>query len=130
MQTADLGMVPLMRFEPGRTVLRRCWRGGRITFLQLTRVVADDERVVDADRSWRWKDEEEFAAKTGHPLYWTAAQAAQIRQDGEQLAKLAEAGVFPFDGTWCDWRPDPAWATQPGGAVPQRTAGWDRPRAV
>lgn len=36
---------------------------------------------------------------------------------------MVEAGAFPFDGTWCDFRPDPAWA------VPaELPAGWDRPR--
>ncbi|HEX2774384.1 MAG TPA: DUF402 domain-containing protein, partial [Micromonosporaceae bacterium] len=78
---------------------------------------------VEPDRTWRWKDEDEFAEKTGHPLYWTAEEAAAIRARGEALAARAEARQFPFDGTWCDFRPDPAWP------VPQRPAGWDRPRA-
>lgn len=212
-----------MRFEPGQTVLRRCWRGGKITFLQATRVIEDGERglllfqpaggthwritaadgrthhdgtvdelgedaalaalewaghdvlhwqrpgepwsvwlffrdgrfrswygnledpfvrwddgdvrgidfadnaldvLVDPDRGWRWKDEAELAAKTGHPLYWDESGAAAIRADGRRLVELVESGAFPFDGAWCDFRPDPAWP------VPQRTAGWDRPRAV
>jgi hypothetical protein len=25
------------------------------------------------------------------------------------MIALAEAGRFPFDGTWTDFRPDPAW---------------------
>src|SRR5687768_13402572 len=33
-----------MIFEPGRTILHRYWRAGRITFLQVTRVVSDDDR--------------------------------------------------------------------------------------
>ncbi|MEV1288329.1 DUF402 domain-containing protein [Micromonospora sp. NPDC049679] len=65
--------------------------------------------IVAADRSWTWKDEESFAAKVGHPGYWTAEEAQKIRACGEQVAREAEAGKFPFDGTWCDFRPDPEW---------------------
>lgn len=211
-----------MRFAPGEVMLRRFWRGGRITFLQLTRVVADDEhglrlwlpagypywRIVGedgrthhdttvdqlgaarltrhtwtgsdvmmwlptdeaysvwwfwsdgnfdgwhvnleepyqrwadrgcagvdsadhaldlritADRRWQWKDEDEFQAKTGHPMYWTQAQADRIRATGTRLATLAERGAFPFDGTWCGYRPDAGWT------VPALPPGADRPRAL
>ncbi|GHJ47068.1 hypothetical protein Cs7R123_44100 [Catellatospora sp. TT07R-123] len=212
-----------MYFTPGQTVLRRCWRGGRITFLQAARVVEDDARglllwlpagvtywrlmtedgrnhhdgtvdelgadamlqpltwighdvlmwqrsgepwsvwwffraghfvgwygnledsfvrwrdadacgidfadnaldvLIEPDLSCRWKDEAEFVSRTGHPHYWNAAEAGEIRADGERLIKVAESGEFPFDGTWCDFRPDPTWP------VPQRTPGWDRPQAV
>jgi Protein of unknown function (DUF402) len=80
--------------------------------------------VVRPDHSWRWKDDEEFEAKIGLPLYWTAAQASEIRATAERLAKLAEAAEFPFDGTWCGFRPDASWT------VPALPPGHDRPRAV
>src|ERR1700730_8976111 len=32
-----------MRFAPGEILLRRSWRGGRISFMTVTRVAADDE---------------------------------------------------------------------------------------
>jgi hypothetical protein len=80
--------------------------------------------VVRPDRTWRWKDEDEFHARTGHPLYWTEAQAAQIRATADRLVKLAEAGEFPFDGTWCGFRPDASWT------VPGLPPGHDRPRAI
>jgi Protein of unknown function (DUF402) len=80
--------------------------------------------IVRPDRSWRWRDEDEFHAKTGHPLYWTEAQAAQIRATGERLTKLAEASEFPFDGTWCGFRPDASWT------IPALPPGHDRPRAL
>jgi hypothetical protein len=79
--------------------------------------------VVAADRTWRRKDEEEFIARTGQPLYWSADQAARIRATGERLASLVEAGAFPFDGTWCGFRPDASWT------VPPLPVGHDRPRA-
>jgi hypothetical protein len=80
--------------------------------------------VVRPDHSWRWKDEDEFQAKIGHPLYWTPAQASEIRATADRLVKLAEAAEFPFDGTWCGFRPDASWT------VPALPSGHDRPRAV
>jgi predicted RNA-binding protein associated with RNAse of E/G family len=76
---------------------------------------------VEPDRTWRWKDEDEFTKLIGHPVFWNTEQAAQIRAEGERLIKLVEAGEFPFDGTWCDERPDPGWPTL------VRPDGWDTP---
>jgi hypothetical protein len=196
-----------MKFAPGEVLVRRHWRGGRITRMHVLRVAADDEQglrlwlpsgspqwrsdeggqlrrsmwsgpdvlmwlpaskpysvcwfwadgmfdgwtanleepyvrwadrgcagvdtadqalglVVRPDRSWRWRDEDEFHARTGHPLFWTEAQAAQIRGNGDRLVKLVEAAEFPFDGVWCGFRPDASWT------VPGLPAGHDRPRAL
>ncbi|GGM54213.1 hypothetical protein GCM10012275_26630 [Longimycelium tulufanense] len=67
---------------------------------------------VSPDRGWEWKDEDEAGAAVDAGLF-TAAEMAQLRAEGERMIALAEAGRFPFDGTWCDFRPEP---------------GWDRPR--
>jgi hypothetical protein len=64
--------------------------------------------VVLPDRSWRWKDEDEAAAAVAAGRF-TSAELALLRVEGERMIALAEAGAFPFDGTWCDFRPDPAW---------------------
>lgn len=64
---------------------------------------------VYPDRSWEWKDVESFEQKTGDPRFWDADEAAEVRAEGERVIKLIEAGDFPFDGTWCDFRPDPSW---------------------
>jgi hypothetical protein len=208
-----------VKFAPGEVLLRRYWRGGRISTLFVARVAADDERglrlwlpigspflrleaedsrahhpealpgarlvrgawtgsdvmiwmppgcsysvwwfwsdgafdgwyvnleephvrwsdrgcagvdtadhaldiTVSPDHTWRWKDEAEFDARTGHALYWSQAQAYQIRATGERLARSAEAAEFPFDGTWTGFRPDASWT------VPGIPAGHDRPRAL
>ncbi len=91
------------------------WEGG---------IDAQDQALdvwVAPDRSWRWKDEDEFEERTGHPLYWEASEVAAIRAEGERMIALAEAGAFPFDGTWVDFRPDPQWTptTMP--------VNWDSP---
>lgn len=79
---------------------------------------------VEPDGTWQLKDIEEFEARIGRPHYWDARQAAEIRALGERLASLAEAGKHPFDGTHCDFRPDPHWPV-PGPGLPP---GWDTPR--
>jgi hypothetical protein len=65
--------------------------------------------VVTPDRRWEWKDEDDFAACTDQPGFWTAAEAREIRAEGERVVREIEAGSFPFDGTWCRFRPDPDW---------------------
>jgi hypothetical protein len=65
--------------------------------------------VVAPDRTVQWKDEAEFVARTGHPWYWDAEQAAAIRASAARVAALAEQRAFPFDGSHCGFRPDPAW---------------------
>jgi Protein of unknown function (DUF402) len=84
----------------------------------------DLDIVVEPDRSWRWKDEAEFAAHLAHPdVYWVPDPDG-VRAEGERVVKLIEAGDFPFDGTGIDFRPDPGWS------VPTvMPPGWDRPRA-
>jgi Protein of unknown function (DUF402) len=63
---------------------------------------------VEPDRSWSWKDEDEADASVAAGRL-TSEQLVLLRAEGERLIALAEAGEFPFDGTWCDFRPDPSW---------------------
>lgn len=85
--------------------------------------VADHELdiTVAPDRTWKWKDERSFAEKTGDPAYWSATEAAAIRAEGERVARLAEAGAFPFDGSWCAYRPPASWTPPPRSHPPRRT---------
>ena len=54
--------------------------------------------------------------------YWVRDEAA-VWAEGRRVIKIAEAGEFPFDGTWTDFRPDPSWP------IPELPPGWDRPVA-
>jgi hypothetical protein len=65
--------------------------------------------IVSPERRWQWKDEDEFAACTDQPGFWTAAAAREIRAEGKRVIEEIEAGAFPFDGTWCEFQPDPTW---------------------
>jgi predicted RNA-binding protein associated with RNAse of E/G family len=86
----------------------------------------DLDVVIDPDRSWRWKDEEEFAERLRTPEYYWVDDERRVRQAGLDVIKLVEAGDFPFDGTWTGFRPDTEWGPITS-SVPLR--GWDLPRA-
>lgn len=64
--------------------------------------------MVTAAGEWSWKDEDEAeeAVLAGR---LTADELTRLRAEGERLGALAEAGAFPFDGTWTDFSPDPGW---------------------
>lgn len=64
---------------------------------------------VSPDRAWSWKDEDEFAERTGHPDYWTATEAGAVRAEAGKVIAEVEAGVFPFDGALTRFRPEPTW---------------------
>jgi predicted RNA-binding protein associated with RNAse of E/G family len=77
---------------------------------------------VEPDRTWRWKDEDEFAERTGVENFWNAEKAARIRAEGERVIAVIEAGLHPFDGLHTGFRPDAAW--EPTRFGPE----WDLPR--
>jgi hypothetical protein len=84
----------------------------------------DLDIVVRPDRSWQWKDEDELVERSAYPEHYWVDDPEAVRAEGERVTKLIDAGGFPFDGTWCDFRPDPCWT------VPESfPVGWDRPRA-
>ncbi len=64
--------------------------------------------VVDAGLNWRWKDEDELeeAVAVGR---LTDAEARAVRIEGERVVADIEGRRWPFDGSFDEWRPDPAW---------------------
>ena len=98
------------------------WDDGDVAGIDM--VDQDLDIWVPPDRSWQWKDEEEFVERLAFPDHYWVSDEAAVRAEGRRVVKLIEAGEFPFDGTWCDFQPDPQWT------VPARLpAGWDRPSA-
>jgi hypothetical protein len=69
---------------------------------------------MDAQGSVHWKDEHELAAAVEFGRF-TAADAAEIRAEGERVYRAMEARAYPYDGSWLDWRPDPSWTVPPLG---------------
>ena len=76
---------------------------------------------VAPDRSWNWKDEEEFLGRLAIPEHYWVEDEAAVRAESERVVKEIEAGEFPFDGTWIDFMPPPRWE------LPALEPGWDRP---
>ncbi|NUR91642.1 MAG: DUF402 domain-containing protein [Nonomuraea sp.] len=110
-QPADAGYAVWWGFSADLTfrgwyvnLERRVVRDGAIDVLD-----HDLDLLIDPDGAWQWKDEDTFTAKIGHPAYWSRAEADRIRGVGEHVLALARRGAFPFDGRWCDFRPDPDW---------------------
>jgi hypothetical protein len=69
--------------------------------------------VVEADGSWRWKDEEKMEDWVRQGRF-TGEDVAAIRAEGERVL-----AAWPFPTGWEDWQPDPAWT------VPALPDGWE-----
>jgi hypothetical protein len=96
------------------------WDDGHLAGVDI--IDQDLDIVVHPDRTWEWKDEEEFAERLTHPEHYWVRDEAAVRAEGLRVIKQIEAGDFPFDGTWTDLRPDPAWT-----AFTEVPEGWNRP---
>jgi uncharacterized protein DUF402 len=83
------------------------WHDGELVGVDTTDYDLDIQG--DQDGGWAWKDEHEFLERLAFPdAYWVPDEAA-VRAEGERAIRALQAREFPFDGTWCDWAPDPAW---------------------
>ncbi len=75
--------------------------------------------VVAPDRkSWRYKDEDEFADAIAAGLF-TDEEAADVRATAEQALAIVRANRPPFNSIWAMWRPDVLWE------VPELPDGWE-----
>lgn len=76
--------------------------------------------IIDPDRTWRWKDEDELATFVERGLV-EADLCNRIRAEGLRVAACAERNEPPFCEPWADWRPNPEWER------PELPEGWERP---
>ena len=99
------------------------WYGNLQEPLRRTRIGFDSaDQALDVqiapDRTWRWKDEDEFASVQERGVI-SARDAVAIRDEGERVIAAVEANLWPFNAGWEHWRPDPAWP------IPRIQEGWD-----
>ncbi|MET7638247.1 DUF402 domain-containing protein [Streptomyces sp. NPDC005438] len=89
------------------------WSGG----------VDSEDHFLDAevfpDRSWRWRDEDEFEQAREVGLV-DPATAERILANAGRVQALIEEWGTPFTEGWEDFRPDPDWP------VPRLPEDWDR----
>ncbi|NED83999.1 DUF402 domain-containing protein, partial [Streptomyces sp. SID11233] len=62
---------------------------------------------VQRDRSWSWRDEDEFAQACADGLM-SAETAAGVREAGRAAVALIESWGAPFSEPWAEWRPEPS----------------------
>lgn len=74
--------------------------------------------VVELDRTWRWKDDDELRTFVEMGVF-EPGFAEELRAEGLRVVRRAELAEPPFDGAWPRWRPDPSWE------LPELAAGWD-----
>jgi hypothetical protein len=74
--------------------------------------------LVNPDRTWRWKDEDELETLVNEGVF-DAPVAQHVREVGLQVAARAERNEPPFSDPWPEWRPDPAWR------APELPPRWD-----
>jgi len=89
--------------------------------------------VVGPDRTWAWKDEDEFAEAQERGIM-DASMADAIRLDADRVLDDLAAERWPFDDDTPSWRPDASW--QPLGLPSElwlagevRSDGPTRPRS-
>ena len=68
----------------------------------------DLDVVVDPQRQWRWKDEDELEGAVEAGVI-SAAVAERTRAEGIAAIADVEAGAWPFTEEMSNWRPDGAW---------------------
>ncbi|MFF5182502.1 DUF402 domain-containing protein [Streptomyces sp. NPDC000345] len=74
---------------------------------------------VYPDRSWGWRDEDEFAQAQQDGLM-DASVAELVREAGHGAVELIRSWDAPFNEGWQHWRPDASWA------VPLLPEDWHR----
>lgn len=74
--------------------------------------------LVEPDRTWRWKDEDELelAVELGR---MTREQAGRVRAVGQQAVHDIETDAWPYHAGYETWMPDPSWT------LPTMPADWD-----
>ena len=75
--------------------------------------------IVERDRSWRWKDEDELDLLVARGVF-DAELGQRLRAEGLAVVARARSGEPPFGEPWPSWHPDPTWSR------PELPEDWQR----
>jgi hypothetical protein len=75
--------------------------------------------VIEPTLEWFWKDVENYQ-KGIHCGVIRGEWTEQIEKAKQEVFQILENRDYPFDGSWRDWKPNPAW--QP----PRLLENWDK----
>ena len=81
--------------------LRRTARGVQSMDLML-------DILVDPDRTWRWKDDDEFELMIERGIY-DGQLSEMVRAEAERVIGRIERSESPFDEPWPAWTPSSDW---------------------
>jgi hypothetical protein len=103
-------MMVSRHWQRGESIILRYWPATP-RLIQIAQAIHGSfdqllDIMVRPDRSYYWKDEEQLALMVSKGFY-TIAEAEEIRQAGEEVVPLIEAGKPPFDDSWTNWWPAP-----------------------
>jgi len=79
----------------------------------------DLDLIINPDLSFEWKDENDYQMAIEHGLI-TPIWMAGIESAKPEIFDRLEKRQYPFDGSWLDWMPDPAWM------LPTLPENWDK----
>jgi protein associated with RNAse G/E len=68
----------------------------------------DLDILVDLDNKWEWKDRDDYqnGIQSGGI---TPEYVREIERAQKEVFSRIEDRLYPLDGTWLEWRPDPNW---------------------
>ena len=68
----------------------------------------DLDLVINPDLSYEWKDVDEYQRAIEHGII-SQDEILGIESAKQEILEKLEKRQNPFDGSWLDWIPDPAW---------------------
>lgn len=78
----------------------------------------DLDLIIWPDLHYEWKDVDDYHRAIEHNVI-SPEWIQGIERDTAEVLDRVNSRQYPFDGSWLDWTPDPAWAP------PSLPEGWD-----
>ena len=79
----------------------------------------DLDLVINPDLSYEWKDVDEYQRAIEHGII-SQDEILGIESAKQEILEKLEKRQNPFDGSWLNWMPDPAWKP------PTLPENWDK----